>query len=495
MVPTLSPKKLLFVGASLYLSVSCSIIFFRHHYYDDEVFNIQVISQSWSDMLIYLQKSDVHPPLSYILNKLIYELFSSYKAILVFSMFCNISAICYFYNFSENKLKGNDAKILLLIFTFLNGGLLLWTNSMRWYSYWVALFIVLYVYLLKNQYLKPKNIIVIGVILSLMTYISYLTFILLISLFFLFLFVRRYDLTIHNILILSILYIFLCSYQIYIFFDIHLNNNQGQTSSLLSSIFNVAYGIVNGGSVFIANPYFFAFVILIFLVVISGLSNYSQNRPLVITQSLILILVMSLLMIISGIGGKYRNSISLSVPFYFTISYFFSCVKQATFRKICFVSALLLSVVSVINLVTRSNTGKNSYNLPIFELFQLIGNSKNKIIVTYDPTIYFHFSSKNYKTYYVSNVKSRLSIDKGQYVYLIKTYQGSINDDRYEEILQLYKDVSRCFQESNTLDIKKDKYYRIKNILPGDRPQITNPFLVSVQFGLIENQCFPNYDY
>ena len=55
-----------------------------------------------------------------------------------------------FYHFAEKKLNDKYSKLLLFIFVFLNGGILMWTNSVRWYAYWVPLFIILYTFLLKK---------------------------------------------------------------------------------------------------------------------------------------------------------------------------------------------------------------------------------------------------------------------------------------------------------------------------------------------------------
>ena len=137
-------NKTLILGIIIYSFISLLIIFYNHHYFDDEVGNLLKMSWRIGEIFTNIQEKDVHPPLSYLINKFLFDIFSSYKAILIFSMILNVSALGYFYKFSEKKMNDNYSKILLFIFVFLSGGLLLWTNSVRWSAYWIPLFIILY---------------------------------------------------------------------------------------------------------------------------------------------------------------------------------------------------------------------------------------------------------------------------------------------------------------------------------------------------------------
>ena len=84
-VNNIAKNKTLILGIFVYLVISSMIIFYNHHFYDDEIFNLKLISLPLSEIFFKVQHGDVHPPLSYLLNKTIYNLFSTYKAILVCS--------------------------------------------------------------------------------------------------------------------------------------------------------------------------------------------------------------------------------------------------------------------------------------------------------------------------------------------------------------------------------------------------------------------------
>ena len=487
----ISNTKLLTLGIITNIISSMMMIFYNHHFYDDEIYNLTKMSYAWSELFFIIQTSDVHPPLSYLLNKVIYDLFSSHKAILVFSLLLNVGALSYFYNFAEKKLDDIYAKRLLLIFVFINGGLLLWTNSVRWYAYWVPLFIILYTYMLKHQKLTTKHVVFVGLLLSFMTYINYLTFLLLMALLVLLLVSRRNDFSIKNILVLGSVYFSLSAYQIYIFIMVHMHHKGSQVSNILNSTLNAIYGIMNGGSVFLADPAFLLFSFFTFIIIVLGLKTIltsdKATNPLFI-QSVVLFVVLFTLMVITGVAGKYRNNIALSIPFYFIISYFLVHLKNINLKRAYIFAALILSIISVFNLTARQNTAKNSYNQPLVQLGVLLQNPNEKIIVTYDPATYFYFENKGYKIHYLLTELPETIIEKGTSVYLIKTYQGSLSNQNYERVLQLYGKITNCMQKIWKEEIGIDKYYKIKNKMPGKRPKI-NQVQMHVIHGEIKNNC------
>ena len=464
-------------GVIFYSLFSLLIIFYNHHFYDDEIFNLSKMSLSFRELFLFIQAGDVHPPLSYFINKTIFSMFASYKAILIFSIIINAGALAYFYNYAEKQLVEKYSKIILFIFTFSNGGLLLWTNSVRWYAYWVPLFIILYTYLLKHQRLTHSNIIIVAVLLSVMTYTNYLTFLLLAAISVYFILLRRNDLNIKNTLLFCFVYFSLSIYQIYVFFTIHLHNKGSQVSDILNSSLNAVYGVLNGGSIFIADPIFLTFSVFTLVIIVIGFKNMfiEKTNSSLFTQSITLLAILLLLMILTGVSGKYRNNIALSIPFFFILSYLFTYIKYINIKRIYILFTIILSIVSISNLVTHTNTSKNSYNMPISELNNLLEYPQGKLIVVYDPATYFEFLNKGYKILNISNHYNNLdviNISKGTDVYLIQTYQGSLSNKKYKSILSLYGMIIKNIDTYKTEKIGIDRYAGIKNKLPGGRPKI-----------------------
>ena len=467
-------NKTLILGIIIYSFISLLIIFYNHHYFDDEVGNLLKMSWRIGEIFTNIQEKDVHPPLSYLINKFLFDIFSSYKAILIFSMILNVSALGYFYKFSEKKMNDNYSKILLFIFVFLSGGLLLWTNSVRWSAYWIPLFIILYTHLLKYQILDKKNIIVISLLLVLMTYINYLTFLLIISLTVYFIVLRRNDIKFKNIILFSLIYFSLSTYQIFVFLTVHVQNKANQVSNLLNSTLNTMYGVLNGGSVFISSSLFILYVIATLFIIVVGFKNVFFEKKInpLLWQSICLLAVMVILIVITGVGGKFRNSIALSIPFYFIIAYIFSYIKNVNIKRAYIIIVLLLSIVSTFNLVTRTNTSKNSYNMPITMLNKLLLSPENKLLITYDPVTFFYFFNRGYSVHYLLKNLELKNISQGTNVYLIKTYQGALSNEKYKSVLNLYKKISNVMDNKKIDKLGTDKYSNIKNKLRGNKPEI-----------------------
>ncbi|MCF6204546.1 MAG: hypothetical protein L3J59_12915 [Methylococcaceae bacterium] len=486
-------KKVLILGSSIYLTISLMIIYYNHHFYDDEIFNLRKMPFSLSEIFFKAQSEDVHPPLSYILNKLIYELLSSYKAILVFSILLNVCALTYFYKYAVKELDNIYSKLLLFMFVFINSGLLLWTNSVRWYAYWIPLFIFLYTNLFKyKSELSCKHFAILGLLLSFMTYLSYLTLLLLIIIFLLLFCYRRNDFKIKNIFTFSAIYLSLSSYQIYIFFTVHIHNRDHQINDFIESLLNAIYGIINGGSVFIVSPIFVVFFLFTLVIIIKGGKSFfaDKNSPhsLLVVQSIFLLIGLVTLMIIIGVSGKYRNNIALSIPFYFILSHLLSYIENINIKRLYVYYAAVFLISSTFNLITHQNTAKNSYNMPITKLISFLHPPENKITFSFDPVIDFHLKNKQYETVDVYNENPKNILIKGSYIYLIKTYQGALSNNHYYRILKLYKKIENCMKNTRNKKIGTHSYYKIKNMLSGRKPKV-DQFQIYITHGKIKENC------
>ena len=67
-------------------------------------------------------------------------------------------------------------------------------------------------------------------------------------------------------------------------------------------------------------------------------------------------------------------------------------------------------------------------------------------------------------------------------VYLVKTYQESLSNDRFYRALSLFKKISSQINHQKIERLGFDKYSNIKNKLPGGRPKIDS-FQIHVVHG------------
>ena len=106
--------------------------------FDDEFNTINIIeSLNFSSMYRYLQSNDIHPPLSYIFDKLLFNIFRDWSIVRVFlSIFVITSITNLAYNFFEDL---NIRSICLLIFLGFEPSILIWGTSIRWYTYYLII--------------------------------------------------------------------------------------------------------------------------------------------------------------------------------------------------------------------------------------------------------------------------------------------------------------------------------------------------------------------
>jgi hypothetical protein len=106
------------IGSLLFLVVAFLILHNRH-FYDDELRNIWLIHHyGYLDIINIVNINDVHPPLSYILNKGFFNLFGSYELIIVPTIIFLSIALYLFFSYSEIYIKDSYGKVLLFMFTF-----------------------------------------------------------------------------------------------------------------------------------------------------------------------------------------------------------------------------------------------------------------------------------------------------------------------------------------------------------------------------------------
>ncbi len=233
----------------------------------------------------------------------------------------------------------------------------------------------------------------------------------------------------------------------------------------------------------------FAFLTLIIMAV--GLrAVLTSNNPIepLFIQSIVLFIGLFTLMIITGVSGKYRNNVALSIPFYFIISYLIVHIKNINIKRAYLFSVLVLSAISISNLITHRDTAKNSYNMPVAELATILQNPSNKLIITYDPVTYFHLTDQGYNVQYLLQNNPQITIAKGTSIYTVKTYQGSVDDQDYQKVLLLYGKFENCMKTVHKEEIGIDKYYELKNKLPGNRPKI-DQVQMYITHGELKDKC------
>src|ERR1700730_17274229 len=84
-------------------------------FYDDEAFNIEWAALPFPhlvDFIKYINSSDIHPPVSYVLNKLAFNALGSWKAVQFLNGVFNAAAIALFHSQAAQKITERERLIL-----------------------------------------------------------------------------------------------------------------------------------------------------------------------------------------------------------------------------------------------------------------------------------------------------------------------------------------------------------------------------------------------
>ena len=165
------------------LAVLTHLLYWQSRFYfDDEWFNLKLIANlSFPDLLGFLSKNDIHPPLSYILNLATYRLFGpdEFFMSLPSLIFTGLSAGLI--GLLVYKITGPKAvSILALFIAVIHPNFQLFGWSIRWYPLW-NLLTLFSIYTVIEMWAEnsPRNYLKCGILtlsLSAAVYTNYLTF-------------------------------------------------------------------------------------------------------------------------------------------------------------------------------------------------------------------------------------------------------------------------------------------------------------------------------
>lgn len=411
--------------AEMILSILIVFIYLYISYssfgYDDEFYNIRLIREfNWTQLLQFVEQNDVHPPLSYLLNKLLFSFFGNWTAVRMISASLFLVALFYLIN----KTKDSGKRILLLLLIGLNPATMLWVTGIRWYAYVLPLLLILHVVPdYKNKWYWPKFFFI-SLIICFLGYIG----IFLSLTYFIFYWMndpsKLMD-KIKRILFPALICLLLYGYQLIIFLTVHIKNDlpeNQQSFDLKTSLISYISSIFSNQGVFpITIVGIISMVGMAIVLIISILSVFKNKQTL---TNLVLLISTSLLFIITGIAGKVRNLFLLEP----SKNIFITQSKIIRFKTVYFVGFCCIIIGNIYgsyNVLTHQGTSKNSWNIDIQTSMKFL----NKLEETNVNEVYFtHHPSFDY--YLVTNNKNVVSFHSDQYFdsSWIKTSVSQLND-------------------------------------------------------------------
>lgn len=469
------------ISAILFLSIA-----YNSFGYDDEYWNIRMIEEnSLIGLVTKIQTSDVHPPLSYIINFSLYKTFHNWQIVRLISALLYLVTLGY----AILKTKEKEAQLILILLLGFNPTIMLWVTSIRWYAYAVPLLMLLNISLDKNNKFYWYYFFGGFLILS---FLSYIGMILIIP-YFIWYFIRQEDSIIKRIkkvIIPGSIYILAYIYQVYLFLTVHRFNNikdNQQTFDIITSIKSYVSSVFSNQAIFPLSIFgiisLIGYLIVIIIVIFSLLSKSIKIKEF------IPFVIGSILYIITGLAGKLRNLVLLDISKAHLIGVF----ANNKYKKTFFIGILIILISNtygIYNVWSHQRTTKNAWNLPLNESVSLMENlekvNTKEVYFTFHPTYTYHLTIRNkniisfYNNLYfdssriktdISKLNEELINNKINFNFIL-TYKGrSIEDDHYKEMIKTMKSLNADSIKVYRLGFDSD--FKLKQKAYPDYPEYT----------------------
>jgi hypothetical protein len=439
--------------------------------FDDEFFNIILVERYGMSAFSFTQTMSVHPPLSYLINAFLYEVFDSWVAVRVVSAVA-LCAAFFYVGECVFKKYGHRAATLTFLLLASNPALLLWGTSIRWYAYFLP--VLLWLCITPNRqgvlyWAKLSfGIIILG-------YTGYIAFLIAPAMILLYWLEsgQRFESKLKYLIASLIFALTIYAPQLLIFLTVHLPNGGTQISSIFNSIAGVFITQFSNQGVFtISIPGLvgaIGFMLVMTVALISQPISIIRQDSKFISYALFTVLA-----VVSGISGKFRNLVILS-PLQ---AIWLGSVKIKPRAKRAWIIGLCLVFVSnfwgLSNVYFHKNTTKNSWNLPIAELLTHLSNEVvacdgSTVFFTHDPTISYYVDR-----IYINSVGPYMSSftglqDRYRCGFIITTFQGSIPDDIYSDMMLSIESLGYSNRAIHYLN--EDLFYAFKNRLDSRYPR------------------------
>lgn len=429
-----SPWSRFLYGALIFASVSTlTVLAVRNgSYYDDEIFNINTAgAYDFRSLWNFINSTDVHPPGSYIINKLLFDLFGSWEIVKIVSGLLNAAALAVFGLLAFNHF-GSTARWALAILLMLSSTQVLWGASVRWYAYFNPVFATALGIILFSGLSITKRTIILGVSIVLLFYISYAALCAAPALIAAHLVRERSNLGRRDFAALFLagsISFLICLPQLMIFLRVHMAGEGGQTGSLVNALAQTAITLLIGNSVFPV-----AIAPLAYAVLVVALGAYflfwkpkSQLDWAVLTSLAIGVLAM----VGTGIGVKPRNSVFLLPLVFLVVASSLESLRPIASRGLIALIAVF-QLIGAANVVEHHGTIKGSYDTDFVSAMRTIDGWKKQCkgrFVVFDHDVVLgrllDDAEITQSSPYGARQQKAFDLVSGDCVAFVKTYRAS----------------------------------------------------------------------
>jgi hypothetical protein len=402
--------------------------------YDDEIANFHVVRGRDVPSIIRLANSvDVHPPGSYVINKLSYDLLGSWEGVKIAGGCINALALALLIWLAYEKLPPRQRAWLTFCLATASTTIL-WGASVRWYAYFNPVFTATFAILLFSDIPRTARTAVFGVAAVISFYIGYAAVCGVVILAAAHvgrdwpLWTRR-DVAI--LLSTGILAGLACGPQLLVFLQVHSRNQGAQVGGPVLALLQSALTVVLGNAVFPIAVVPIVYGLLIACAVGFWLFTQDKSRLQWVTVGTLALGLTC--MAVTGIGIKPRNSAYLLPIAALVIC---SAIASLPRRSYAAVSVALVAFQSlgVWNVITHDNTIKGSYNTDFQSAMRAIqkwrGSSECRTLVVFnhDPVMSYLLDRAGIaqSSPYEETTHPAVQVSRGECLAIVETYRGVI---------------------------------------------------------------------
>lgn len=466
--------------SALYFSTA-----FHSYGYDDEYYNIrQVREHGFLNLYLTMQQTDLHPPLSYIINKLLYLLLGDWTWVRMSSSFFFLSSLFYLYRKTQDPLGG----LLLLIFIGFNPSVLLWTTSIRWYAYVLPLLVLLHAAPSYQSKWYWRYFFIISFLICMLAYIGFLF----VPIYFIYYFINDKNavrVKLKRISLPVVLFAILYAWQFYVFLTVHskseLPTNQ-QIFSLKESVRSYVSSVLANQGLFPLT--LFGMVAMAGMGAIGIYSIVNIKRFLTVNRPFFLFLGLSILLIITGVAGKIRNLFLLEPAKASLIS--MGRNGRANWLFIVGCALILVGNLSgVRNVIRHEKTTKNAWNIQMSAALAFLWEKerpgKEVFYFTHHPSFSYHLTQEKRKVisfyndlYFDSSMitarVAQMDTTRPCDIIFLINYKGrSISVNQFKAMMSSIKEMTSHAAAVDSFYLQEDTDFMVKRKYFQDYPRFT----------------------
>lgn len=362
--------------------------------YDDEIFNITLIEheRSYAALLHFANNNDVHPSGQYLINHALHSLLGDWSAVRAATgAFAALTLGGLWLAASATAAPLNALFAYLVI--ALNPTLLLWCSGLRWYAYFVPVFNLLTLLILRNPGNPLRFWGAFFAAAVLLFWIGYAAMILVPAMFVVALYRRREGLRGEwkILAVTAALALAAAAPQLQIFWQVHWPHSASQLSGFPRALGGLVLHLLSGQAAFPASFAGSALILGNLLLAAFAL----RNRLILKFEPASAALGLAALGLLgTKLTGKFRNMVTLSALQGLVQLHWFSQIRSTGWRGAVLALFAFGNIAGIHNVVTHQDTTKGGWNTPyaevLHDLQQRAAACPTLLIATHDPVVVYY---------------------------------------------------------------------------------------------------------